>query len=296
MLRKTWWKAAAYILFSALLYTLSSSALLAVSGLSVSPYTVQLFKWRTEPLERCLLKIFTHYPAHFAGIYYYGEQIFVTVFVPVAGIVILAFRQMKGSIRLWVLGLLCAACLGTFAQLILMGWGQPPRVYLAQGLLFAGLWTILPAQGAKARVFLGALTLYCILFASAHVSQLFFMDSLRWESDKLLANRLVSRVYAVAEPAPGVQTKIFINGSYAEEIPKAFDRTDTFGHSFFEWDGGSANRMLGFMAANGIARFTPVRAAELTSQQRQTLREMTVWPNPRSVRLCEGVVLVKLSK
>lgn len=122
------------------------------------------------------------------------------------------------------------------------------------------------------------------------------MDSLRWESDKLLANRLVSRVYAVAEPAPGVQTKIFINGSYAEEIPKAFDRTDTFGHSFFEWDGGSANRMLGFMAANGIARFTPVRAAELTSQQRQTLREMTVWPNPRSVRLCEGVVLVKLSK
>lgn len=241
------------------------------------------------------MKILTHYPAHFAGIHYYGEQIFVTVLIPIASIVILAFRQLKGSPRLAALLLLFAACLGTFSQLILLGWGQPPRVFLAQGLLFAGLWAMLPAQGAKARMLLGALTVYCILFAAGHVSQLFFMDSLRWESDKLLAHRLVSRVQDVAEAAPGVQTKIFIEGSYAEEMPKVADRTDIFGHSFFEW-GSGGTIMYKFMAANGIARFAPVSAAKLSSQQRRALREMPVWPNPRSVRLCEGVVLVKLSE
>lgn len=296
MLRKTWWKAGAYMLLSGLLYSASSSILLAASGLPSSQYTWQLLKWRTEPLERCLLKILTHYPAHFAGIHYYGEQIFVTVLIPIASIVILAFRQLQGASRLVALLLLFAACLGTFSQLILLGWGQPPRVFLAQGLLFAGLWAMLPAQGAKARMLLGALTVYCILFAAGHVSQLFFMDSLRWESDKLLAHRLVNRVQDVAEAAPGVQTKIFIAGSYAEEMPKVANRTDVFGRSFFEWDGGSMGRMLGFMAANGIARFAPVSAAKLSSQQRRALREMPVWPNPRSVRLCEGVVLVKLSE
>lgn len=296
MLRKTWWKAAAYVLFSALLYSLSSSMLLAVSGLPASQYTLQLMKWGTEPLERCLWKIFTHYPAHFAGIYYYGEQIFVTVLIPIAGIALYAFKHLQGASRLTALALLFASCLGTFSQLILMGWGQPPRVFLAQSLLFAGLWALLPVQGSKARTLLGALTVYCILFASAHVSQLFFMDTLRWESDKLLATRLVNRIYEEAPPVPGVQTKLFITGRYAEGLPKAAGRTDVFGNSFFEWDGGSMGRMLGFMAANGIARFTPVGAAELSCRQKQALREMPAWPDPRSVRHCEGVVLVKLSE
>lgn len=295
LLRKTWWKAAAFVLLSAMLYSLSSSIVLAVGGLSPSQYTLQLMKWGTEPLTRCLLKILTHYPAHFAGIYYYGEQIFVTVLIPIVGIALHAFKHLKGAGRLMALLLLGACCLVPFSQILLLGWGQPPRVFLAQGLLFAGIWTMLPAQGAKARALLGALTVYCIFFASAHVSQLFFMDTLRWESDKLLAHRLVSRVHDVAKPVPAVQPKVFIEGSYFEEIPKASPRTDIFGHSFFEWGSGSSI-MYKFMAANGIARFTPVGASELSSQQRQTLREMPVWPDPRSVRLCEGVVLVKLSE
>lgn len=295
LLRKTWGTAVAFILLSLMLYGLSSSVLLAFSHLPPSPYILQLLKWRTEPLERCLLKIFTHYPAHFAGIYYYGEQIFVTVLIPIVGLALHAFKYLKGARRLTTLLLLGASCLATFSQIILMGWGQPPRVFLAQGLLFAGLWALLPVQGVKARALLGALTVYCILFASAHVSQLFFMDTLRWDSDKLLAQRLVSRVYDLTKPAPGVQIKLYVEGSYFEEIPKASSRTDTFGHSFFDL-GNGGSIMYKFMAATGIARFTPVAAADLSAQQRQALREMPVWPDPRSVRLCEGIVLVKLSQ
>jgi hypothetical protein len=71
--------------------------------------------------------------------------------------------------------------------------------------------------------------------------------------------------------------------------------TTTNGASFFEWDGGNPYRMVRYMNMIGFHRYVSI-----SEKDREMLsplyEEMTVWPLKGSIRIANGVVLVKLSE
>jgi hypothetical protein len=70
-------------------------------------------------------------------------------------------------------------------------------------------------------------------------------------------------------------------------------QSSTLGASFFEWDGGSPGRIMSFMASLGyeLIWISPQQRAAL----RTRINAMPSWPDQGSVRLLDGIVVVKFS-
>ena len=71
--------------------------------------------------------------------------------------------------------------------------------------------------------------------------------------------------------------------------------TTTSGASFFEWDDGNPLRMVRYMNLVGYPQYVPV-AIDQRPRFASVYQEMPIWPMEGSVKLLDGVVLVKLSE
>jgi len=111
-----------------------------------------------------------------------------------------------------------------------------------------------------------------------------------------------------------VQLAAQIYGRITAEIP-AFDVTKTYradfygkqefktvypeiggstlSASFFEWDGGNPTRITAFMKILGYSNITTVDSATRTAML-PIFQQMPVWPADGSVRVVDGVILVRL--
>lgn len=71
--------------------------------------------------------------------------------------------------------------------------------------------------------------------------------------------------------------------------------TITTGSSFFQWDGGNPHRMVNYMNLVGIGSYL-LATPDQVSRMADNYKDMPVWPQKGSVRVIDGVALVKLSE
>jgi hypothetical protein len=116
------------------------------------------------------------------------------------------------------------------------------------------------------------------------------------DHDRLLAQQIYSRI-AAAHPNFDVNRPYSVEFYGAKSFQAPYPRvaSSTVGHSFFEWDLGNPQRIVLFMNMLGYANLTQIpgdRRPELIAE----LNIMPVWPNEGSVKVVQGVTLVRLGK
>lgn len=275
-------------------YVAVTAAVNAVFGTGLSEYITEFSAWKKQDVFRCLRDIFVQYWVIYTGNAYFGEKIFLTVWIPVLGLLVPRAAQSGPSSRP-VRGLLLAAALiAPFSITLAMGHALPARIFVAEGLVFAGLWALwLEKARPYARSVVGALTIWAVLVNAGNVTQLFVSDTRVMEADILMANRLTQRIYDVCPQLDTQRVSVHLAGNHPAPLRK-LRRSQTFGSSFFDMQPETVTRALTFMKIMGIADFKP--ALTLTLAQSAELARMPAWPDPQSVRQIDDVILVKFSQ
>lgn len=237
----------------------------------------------------------------FGSVQYYKLNIVACLMLLVAIIHIINNKNQKWYKTL--LGILCLIALligSTQAMRLALGGGfLVVRILAAISIFFAGAVLIYYVVGSKIeKLFVTVFVIFSVFYHGSVATRQFMAGYYTLESDKTVANLILSRVYDIA---PGFYTgRISIafigNLDYGKRSPLRIQNEETLGGSFWQWDNGNPNRMLNFMRImNGL----PMRARLAEGDDYQKAKDysnsMPTWPNKESVKLHKGVVIVKFS-
>lgn len=144
--------------------------------------------------------------------------------------------------------------------------------------------------------------LFCPLLVILLVVQLLKVNSSYFgaryfsrRADYLVASSIVS--YTTSHPAINSipQVKMATHGSLKRVLPYSTAAYSAASGSFFGWDHGSTDRMLGYMKMLGLNSFEKVDRQTLSKLKPQ-FKEMKPWPASSSMQVVDGVLLLKLSE
>lgn len=226
----------------------------------------------------------------------YGSEIVTFPIILLGGIaaILLWPRESTGS-RLWRLVLIASILCCPFAlHLINNGW-MPLRTYVAIPMVF---W-LFAMFGLTSRVRAIAFTsllatlvgLVQILYAT---NQYYAAGHFARMHDQALAAVLYARV-AEMNPDFDAQKTYTVDFFGARPFTTNYPRPEssTLAYSFFEWDGGNEDRMLRYMRLLGYTNLVQPSGAQ-RQKDLDVFKTMPTWPANGSVRVHDGVTLVKL--
>lgn len=133
----------------------------------------------------------------------------------------------------------------------------------------------------------------CFLQFAVSTNRLFASSHLSLQADRLLAVQLIDEIQEAKE-VTGIKDVRYLHIiGYIERPPtELMPKIETFGASFFEWDGGNVGRVILFLNTIGYNElgFLPAnRQAEML----QFTESMPIWPEKGSVKIVDDTVLVK---
>jgi hypothetical protein len=218
----------------------------------------------------------------------------VTVIAVVGLVVLLLALTRPPSLRSLLLTLaILAILLAPFAMSVLLGSPVPNRAQQVLPLAYASLVLFLPVQSPVIQRYAWAIYAVSALFIVWHaqsITRLFFSEQLAYESDVALDQAVMERLAADGWEGQPIAF-VVVGTADLRPLNRYFMKEETFGGSFFVWDGGA--RAVPFMQVMGENVRWPSdeerRAAETAA------RDMPVWPSKGSVRFINGTGILKLS-
>ena len=172
----------------------------------------------------------------------------------------------------------------------------PIRSHVAWPLLAAWLASrIVVPHDTPWRVACGAgLAYYSVVVCSIGAS-LFYTERLVRAADAALTQRLAPAIVQAAGPSASTSVAFTLVGQFYLPAEGQIQRAGVFGTSFYEHDGGNVRRAALYMKTLGMHGFDPVWLGNRPDLI-PFARSMPIWPAPGSVRLVNGVVIVKLAQ
>lgn len=299
---KTIFKLAILVILFMALALLGNSLVLHILGTASNEYNNVFFHWNKLSIYSNVTGILMNINrVLFGSVQYYKLNIVACLMLLVAIIHIINNKNQKWYKTL--LGILCLIALligSTQAMRLALGGGfLVVRILAAISIFFAGAVLIYYVVGSKIeKLFVTVFVIFSVFYHGSVATRQFMAGYYTLESDKTVANLILSRVYDIA---PGFYTgRISIafigNLDYGKRSPLRIQNEETLGGSFWQWDNGNPNRMLNFMRImNGL----PMRARLAEGDDYQKAKDysnsMPTWPNKESVKLHKGVVIVKFS-
>jgi len=171
----------------------------------------------------------------------------------------------------------------------------PLRAYVALPLLAAWLASraTFPA-GSKAAYLQYVLLAYFALVSAAISSRLFYSDQVVHNADAALTQQLLPVIQrAAADAHIAGATPFSLVGSHRVNITGQLMRTEQFGASFYEQDGGNVYRVAYLMQLQGSDPLHPIWLSQRPDLV-PAAKAMPIWPADGSVGVVNGVVLVKV--
>jgi hypothetical protein len=178
---------------------------------------------------------------------------------------------------------------------VLVSWATlPVRAQVAWPLLAAWLAARCPFPDRRWPWVRAVALAYFAVVATSVGATLFHADLLAREADRLLSEQLVTRMREVAAGGAPAGKPIAFTISGVHRYPQVGQAVaaEMFGNSYFEYDGGSVYRIQGFWRVLGIEGFEP-RPLFATPLAAAAVPAMPDWPAPGSVKLVDGVVVVR---
>jgi hypothetical protein len=116
------------------------------------------------------------------------------------------------------------------------------------------------------------------------------------DHDRRLASEIYQRIVAAVPDFDRRRTyPVEFYGAHAFDSPYKEVFRSTWSVSFFAWDRGNPERIVRFMNIAGYANLAAIDMATRKSLL-PALREMPIWPAAGSVRVVDGIVLVRLGQ
>lgn len=206
-------------------------------------------------------------------------------------------RSRRAAARLlvsWCVVLVAVAMIAV--PFVLSAGTLPIRSHVAWPLLAAWLASRIELPpGMRWRVACGAgLAYYSVVVCSIGAS-LFYTERLVRAADAALTQRLAPAIFEAAGPMANTPVPFTLVGQFYLPVEGQIQRAGVFGTSFYEHDGGNVRRAALYMKTLGMHGFDPVWLGNRPDLI-PSARSMPTWPAPGSVRLVNGVVVVKLGQ
>jgi len=288
-----------------MLYLVVQKASLALSGQQISYINsfIQLDSLRANPLMSlgAALDYFRSLAMGTNATYlFWGAGI---LFLPWVGLLPLSLftdaRRARTHFLEW-LGVLavCALCVAIIMlPIILSASSLPLRAHVAFPLLAAWLASRCGTSwAARVPLLTWSAILYFVVVAGSIGSSLFYVDQVVRRADAALTARLVPAIQQKAGNLSAAQhIPVIIVGVQSFKFDGQFQRAELFGTSFYEHDAGNIYRVVFYMRLLGVTGIQPVRLLERPAII-PIVKDMPIWPAEESVKLVDGVVVVKLSE
>lgn len=289
---------AVYISGSLLIYFLINLLVLKVASLDIE-YVGQFLDLRgfiQNPLEKILVsadRVFNVLRLHpgFFGIH----SVWLGVVLLLSIIFSFAYPLLKrDSYKLLggVAVLLAAFAILVFADAIAQG-GAPLRsvIYFPVAIaVVVGLGFAVTGDVGK-RV----LVILCLLavVGNSMVNNHLFASSASAEfRDKMLAEAIIGEVHRLEPGKTGhAILKIELVGNRMWPVTGVQSKTETFGASFFEWDGGNRHRVAAYLTLNGIAAIGATEEERVRVYMEQ--KSMPIWPHVGWMAFSGDVLILK---
>jgi hypothetical protein len=288
---------AALTAVSATIYSSLTRVVQHVVGIPRAPWLDGMIGWTQTRWQDCLSNAVSGIARKILGKDYYGNGLYATTLLATAAIIVRCYFKRFSLKDAGTIVLVSAASIAMpFILNIPFGADMPARTFLSAPIAFAGIWAIAMKSMPQRLGLLPAFVVAAALISgSYHVSSLATADAMAFEADKLLGNRIVSAIYTTDPDFNSDTTPVyFLHGFTPINLWRQQD-SDVFGASFFAWDGGNPDRIIAFLKAVGIANLRRARPAQVASVT-QAAAALPAWPNPNSVRLVNGILVVKLGQ
>lgn len=204
------------------------------------------------------------------------------------------YQYYKSGKQFWLktLFLTILLILPFIISISIKSYYHPPRLYMAQGLVFGFMITNLIGLTNIKLLRLAAVLL--IIVNCAFVNMLYRADYQIDQEDQYIAHVILEKIRKKYPDFNETATPVYFygklsNGSYRINILPA----DVFGGSIFQWDEGNNYRILSFYKYYKIANF------KLTQQNqyeaiKEKIIQMPHWPSEESVQVINNIIVIKL--
>lgn len=209
------------------------------------------------------------------------------------GVCTLKAFQTHGSER-WAMPLFIVSALALLlaAEAVTPG-GAPLRsvFYVAMAIsILIGYAT--QADTPRMRMLLALIVVPTVIGNAVITNSLFNASAMAYRFDQRLATEIGIEIRRLSGPA-GPPGMIEIVGAPAFAETRLLHRRETFGASFFEWEGGNPHRVASLLRLEGLQ----VVAADPATRARAAEKalSMPTWPAPGSVALDSSTIILKFS-
>ena len=276
-------------------YAVLTALALRLTGIApTSSYFAGQFSWNKQPPAVVLATIWRVLRGIPAGGSYYGEGLYALVLAPA---LMVAAMSARFGLRRWVVvfGALSVLIVSPYGLVIVLGFAEPGRTFVSQGMVFAGLWAIgLSMVARRWAAEAGMVVLGGFALAGMFVlSRLEFADTIQWQADNSLGTRIVGDIYRKYVTFDAERQAVFFYGGYHQH--NFWSRPNYNAGSFLDWDGGNTDRIDTFLTVSGIADFHAPPQAVWTALV-PLARRLPAWPDPGSIVLQGDVLIVRLGR
>jgi hypothetical protein len=148
------------------------------------------------------------------------------------------------------------------------------------------------ADTRRMRMLLALIVVPTVIGNAVITNSLFNASAMAYRFDQRLATEIGIEIRRLSGPA-GPPGMIEIVGAPAFAETRLLHRRETFGASFFEWEGGNPHRVASLLRLEGLQ----VVAADPATRARAAEKalSMPTWPAPGSVALDSSTIILKFS-
>ncbi|MBC7490503.1 MAG: glucosyltransferase domain-containing protein [Glaciimonas sp.] len=177
-----------------------------------------------------------------------------------------------------------------FADAIAQG-GAPLRslVYVPVGIAIVVAYAY-TASGKVGRIILISLCWLAVIGNSQINNHLFASSASAEFRDKMLAETIINEIRKI-NPDLSAVIKTEVIGNHSWPVTGIQSKTETFGASFFEWDGGNRYRVSAYLNLNGLAAIGANEADRVRVYAQG--KAMPVWPHAGWIAITNDVLILK---
>lgn len=258
---------------------------------TISNYLTSMIGWGKRDVYEVLKSVLIFMRDYLTFKSAYGINAFPFVLLSIITIIILSIKRKRGAPLIILMGF--ATLLSGFLLNFAIGSGMPPRAMTQIPLVFAGLFA---AALVISRVrYIGLIiSIIFLCIGSAASNKLFYSDFMAREADQNLSNQIITTIYNNIPNFDEKVTPVFFYGSYSPLNSWKIPSADVFGSSFFDWDGGNNRRMYMYLSTANLIKLKEPNEIQVKNSI-VAAKDMPSWPNRNSIKIFDGVVVVKLS-
>lgn len=277
------------LLFSAFLYSLSVK--LICPPIKDDGY---LLSFTSGNNNNMLSMFFDLWKENLMGNFYYGEKLFLLVILLCSALTI-KFAIQKKYFLLRFLVLIFLVLSPFIVSFFITNGYHPPRIYVTSSLVFAFI-IVFAIRNFKLPSGISTTLVPLIVICNVYfITSLFYTCNKIYQYDKRNAEKMYDLLLKKYPNFETTEKVIYFHGFYDYEKHQNYrlDKSEIFGGSIFHWGDADNYRVTNFFKLSNIADFNMISKEQYDSIK-DSVPSLPVWPNEGSVKMINGVAIIKL--